>query len=399
MTVSHWQRSVRDGETSKVEADVCIVGAGIAGAGLAWWLHLLRPELRVVIVERGAQGCGASGRNAGMILAGLAEHYDRMCAQYGRERARELWHATLEHARHVRDYVQTGAAQIDYEPCGSWRLGFTADERDNLERAAEMLREDGFDAEYTPHDPLTRGFHGALGIRSDAGVHPLKLVNRLIADSGAQVFEDCEVFEIDSAHESGVRVQTARYEFRAQTVLLAVNAYAALLESYFRDLITPHRGQILVTAPLKERLLDRLVYTNHGYIYFRQLADKRLLLGGWRHDFVEREAGYADETTEEVQSKLEEFLRARFPETSDAKIEARWAGTMGFSTDAVPFVGRLPRDERIGFVCGFTGHGFGLALEATRQLVREIFFGEHARIFSVERSIDGFMPASREISF
>lgn len=393
MTVSHWQRSVRD-EREVIEADVCIIGAGIAGAGIAWWLRRLLPDLRVVIVERAGAGAGASGRNAGMILAGLAEHYDRMCEFYGRETARELWHATLEHARYVRDYVQTSGAQIDYEPCGSWRLGFTMEESRNLERSFELLREDGFDAEYFRDDPLARGFHGALGIRSDAGVHPLKLVESLIADSGAQVFENCEVFEVDTSHQSAVLVQTAAYEFRAPHVLLALNAYAPLVDDYFNDLVTPHRGQILVTAPIEKRLLDRLVYTNHGYIYFRQLADGRLLVGGWRHDFIEREAGYADEATEEVQSKLEEFLRARFPEAAGAKIEARWAGTMGFSPDAVPLIGRLPRDERVGFVCGFTGHGFGLALEATRQLVREIFYDERARIFSVGRSMNGFMPTS-----
>lgn len=128
-----------------------------------------------------------------------------------------------------------------------------------------------------------------------------------------------------------------------------------------------------------------MVYAHHGYIYFRQLRDGRLLLGGWRHEFAEREAGYADETTEEVQGSLERFLLKYFPETEGLPVEARWAGTMGFSVDGLPLVGALPEDERVGYAVGYTGHGFGLALEVTRRAVRLMLRGESAGVFGAER--------------
>lgn len=378
MTVSYWQRTAS--ALPQIDCDVCILGAGITGASAALWLRRTEPGLKIVIAEARTVGAGASGRNAGMVLAGLSDHYDRMVEQYGREQAVEIWQATLEHQRLLREFLVEHGANVHLEECGSWRIGFEEAEGEHLARSAALLKADGFPAEFYEHDPLDRGFYGALGIASDAGLHPLLLVNALINASGAEVYNACEVRDIESRPDVVV-VHTGAADFRARKVFIALNAYAPLVHQHFRPFISPHRGQILVTAPLACRIVERLVYAHHGYIYFRQLPDGRLLLGGWRHEFAEREAGYADETTAEIQDALKGFMLKYFPETARVPVEASWAGTMGFSIDGLPMVGTLPEDHRIGYAVGFTGHGFGLALEVTRRAVSALFKGESAGIF------------------
>src|SRR3712207_7458356 len=88
MTVSYWQRTASS--LPQIECDVCVLGAGISGAAAALWLRRREPRLRVIIAEARTVAAGASGRNAGMLLAGLSEHYDRMTEFFGRERAREI---------------------------------------------------------------------------------------------------------------------------------------------------------------------------------------------------------------------------------------------------------------------------------------------------------------------
>ena len=382
MTVSYWQRT--HAPLPLVECDVCILGAGVTGASAALWLRRLDARLKIVIAEARTTGAGASGRNAGMILAGLSDHYDRMIEAYGRARAREIWAATLEHQRLLREFLAESGAEVNLEECGSWRVGFEESEGAHLEKSAALLVEDGFPAEFHARDPLGRGFYGALGIKSDAGLHPLRLVNALVEASGAEVYGGCEARELVCEDDS-VLVRTGGADFRARRVFIALNAYAPLLHEEFRPLVAPHRGQIFVTAPIAARLLDRLVYAHHGYIYFRQLPDGRLLLGGWRHEFAEREAGYADETTAEVQGALESFLCRYFPEIAGVPVEGRWAGTMGFSVDGLPLVGNLREDARVGYAVGFTGHGFGLALEVARRGARRLLLGENAGIFEAAR--------------
>ena len=86
MTLSSWHLSAE--KRTLAERDVCILGGGIVGASLAWWLRRTEPKLRVAVVEARFIGAGASGRNAGMVLAGLADHYDLMVERYGRARVR-----------------------------------------------------------------------------------------------------------------------------------------------------------------------------------------------------------------------------------------------------------------------------------------------------------------------
>ena len=115
-------------------------------------------------------------------------------------------------------------------------------------------------------------------------------------------------------------------------------------------------------------MFERPAYANRGYRYWRQTADGRVLVGGWRDTDVEREVGEEESTTEIIQRQLEAFLRERH---IDAPITHRWAGTMGFSHDALPYVGRS--DQGV-FVCGgFTGHGMAFgpaAAELVASLVR-----------------------------
>ena len=113
----------------------------------------------------------------------------------------------------------------------------------------------------------------------------------------------------------------------------------------------------------------RPAYANRGYQYWRQLGDGRVLVGGWRDTAVDAEVGEEERTTDAIQSKLEAFLRAH---AITAAVTHRWAGTMGFSHDALPYVGRVSPGV---FVCGgFTGHGMAFG-PASAELVAALVRG------------------------
>src|SRR5436309_13734102 len=96
------------------KADVLVIGGGITGVSLMH--HLAARGIDAVLVERSHLASGASGRNAGFLLAGVAENYAQAVRVYGRERAREVWARTVEN--HCLQIEAAGGAEV-----GHWRGG------------------------------------------------------------------------------------------------------------------------------------------------------------------------------------------------------------------------------------------------------------------------------------
>ncbi|MDQ3036273.1 MAG: FAD-binding oxidoreductase, partial [Myxococcota bacterium] len=162
------------------------------------------------------------------------------------------------------------------------------------------------------------------------------------------------------------------HHIRFERAIVATNAWARELVPELDAILTPHRAQVLVTAPLPI-VLDRPCYANHGYDYFRQRNDGSLILGGRRHLHLGAEATDDARATPDIQHALEDFLRAHVPFTARATIARRWAGIMGLTPDSVPIVGALPRaPQSISLLAGFSGHGLGLALGCAEALAAQL---------------------------
>ena len=378
MTVSYWQDASAD---QTIDCDVCVVGAGIVGLYLA---RLIAGQGRsVCVLEARHVAAGASGRNAGMVLTGTAYYYHDALRVYGREMAREIWELT----RHNRDIARGLSDEFGtpWEQEGSLLLALDDTEAEDLERAADAMHDDGIPCTFTVKDPTNRGFTAALTQPEDAGIHPVRFAQALASSSGAVIYEQSEVFGLEQMPGGWYEVKSRRVTVRCGQVALCTNAYAPLLHPYFAEKVVPTRGQILCTEPLGVTMLTQMCYGDYGYEYFRQLADGRLLIGGWRHHFREAEVGYEDRTTPEVQGGLEGFVRRYFPEAARARITHRWSGTMGFSTDGLPLVGSLPDMPGVFFAAGFTGHGLGMGLATAERLAGHMLFGKELQWLDARR--------------
>jgi len=109
------------------------------------------------------------------------------------------------------------------------------------------------------------------------------------------------------------------------------------------------------TAPLPEHVTDRLVYSRWGYEYFQQRPDGRLLIGGFSD--VDGEASYtdSDEGSPAIWERIERHIRDDLG--LDPVITHRWAGVVGYSDDALPYVGEVPGRPGLWVAGGYSGHG------------------------------------------
>ena len=341
-------------------ADVCIVGGGISGVAALHWCRTR--DLDAILLERGHLAAGASGRNAGFLLAGVAENYARAVVAHGRELATAVWHFTRENHRLIRALVAT--ADVGYARRGSWTLAASAEEAESLEEAATLLAEDGLPGRWA-RDPPEQLAHlrGGLFTPDDGEVDPVRLVAAIAAPHRSRIFEEVEVTGLIPGG-GGVAVRHSQGELRASRVIIATNAHASELMPAIP--IAPVRAQMLATAAGRGTRLGPPAYAEWGYRYWRELDDGRVLVGGMRHRARAAEVGTVCGPTATLQTLLDGELGNL---GVSAPVRHRWAGIMGFSPDGLPLAGPLPSSPGVLLLGGYTGHGMGFAVHAARGLV------------------------------
>ena len=333
-------------------AEVAIVGAGIAGIATAY--HLARAGVKTVVLEARTVAESASGRNAGFLLAGVAENFVAASRRYGEGRALRIWRFTRHNQELVREIVARERIACDLAWNGSEQIAGDDEEWTEVRESAERLKKESVRVRLVPNE------RGAV-YEDDGEFHPVRYVRGLAAAAvaaGARIHDGTRATSVANGE-----VRTERARVRAGALVVCVNAYSRHLVPLR---VRPVRGQMLATRPVARRVFERPAYANRGYRYWRQRADGRLLVGGWRDTAADEEVGEEERTTPRIQEQLERFVRERNPE---AKVTHRWAGTMGFSHDALPYVGRL--DSGVFVNAGFTGHGMAFAT-ATGELIADL---------------------------
>jgi len=384
MTVSLWQDSAAwSGEVEHIRdtADVCVVGGGIVGASLAKLLG--EAGKAVIVLEAGQVAGGASGRNAGHCIAGLRNSYHHAVDRLGQAGARSLRTMLVENREMVRAWLDEFA--VPYKANGSQYLGIDAAECAELRDSARALQADGADVEFSEQDPYDAGFQGRLYQPGDMALQPYLLVTRLMANSGARVYENSEVRMIEQ-HGDTVTLRSKRVTVDCGQAILATDAYSRILHPYFRNKIFPTRAQMYATEPSNApRLIAMPTGTQDGFEYFRQLPDGRFLIGGYRDRFAEEEIGYGDETTPHLQAGMQAWVAERFPEIGKLAVTHRWAGIMGFTRDGLPLVGHLPDMPNVAFAAGFTGSGMSFGPLTARLTADYVVNGTHPGLFHADR--------------
>jgi glycine/D-amino acid oxidase-like deaminating enzyme len=341
---------------SQDEVDVAVIGAGITGVSCA--LVLARAGLRVRVHDTRRIAEGASGRNGGFALRGGAARYDVARETYGAEGAKRLWQRTEA----ALDRLE-GVAGDAFRRTGSLRLAADDEERGEIRLEYEALREDGFAAEWREElSHLRPAFRGAIFHPVDGSLQPGWFVRRLAEQAAAE----------GVAFREHQRV-AALEELDAEQIVIATDGSGRGLLPELDDAIWPARGQVVTTAPLSERLFDCPHYARHGFDYWQQLADGRIVLGGFRDFSILTEMTDDERTTQPIQEALDAFLvelLGYLPEVTH-----RWAGIFGLTQDLIPLVGRVPDHDGTWIAAGYSGHGNVLGFMCG-ELVASAILGE-----------------------
>lgn len=348
------------------QADVCVIGAGFTGISTA--LCLAERGYDVHVVEGNRVGWGASGRNGGQIIGGIAGE-QRIARHLGKDR--EAVFSELRWAGHdvIRDRVKKYDIDCDLK-WGYLDVAIKNRHMRNLEEEHERLERSRFPHEIrllsrkeTRETIGTDAYIGALLNMGNGHLHPLNLCigeANAAASIGATIYERSPVLEI--RHEQRPTIVTEHGSVTADVVIIAGNAYHTL-EGKLRGIMFPVNSFIIATEPLGEDIVATinprdLAVCDPNFLleYFRLSADKRLLFGGRFH--------YFGDDPGVIMKRHRRKMARIYPQLADVRIDHAWGGKIGVPINRVPQLGRI--SPNVLYCQGYSGHGVNVTHIAGR---------------------------------
>jgi len=393
--LSFWHETCGDDLTPRpalagdVEADVAIVGAGLTGLWIAWYLLQRDPGLRVVLIEREVAGFGASGRNGGWCSALFPQSTAGLERRHGRDAAVRMRRAMVDTVDEVARAAAEAGIAFDYAKGGTVAFARNAAQLAAARAEVEQARSYGVDAlelwgaERVRAAGTRRGTH-ALGAVFDpacARIHPAKLVRglaRAVEHRGATIHERTEVLEWSgrgAGTAGGASVRTDRGVVRADRVVIATEGYAPTARQTHRRVL-PMYSLMIATEPLPESVWDEIgiahgqTFTDqrHLIVYGQRTADDRFVFGG-------RGAPYhfgsridpAFDRVPRVFRHLAATLAELFPQLPAFEVTHAWGGPLGVPRDWHASV-RYDPASGVASAGGYVGDGLSTTNLAGRTL-------------------------------
>ena len=371
----------------EVDCDVAVVGAGLAGLSAA--LELASRGQSVTVLEAQQVGFGASGRNGGQAIHGLACDMSVIEAQLGHDEARRVFEMSIDALDLIRQRIARHGIACD------WQDGFLSVATSPRKAQAlcawarHMADVYGYPMDVAPPGRTREWidsprYHGAVHDPRSGHLHPLKYTQGIALAAlaaGVRLHEHTPVTALRPG--ATVTLETPQGRVRARQVLLAGNVYLQGLAPLLAARIMPVGTYIVCTETLDPHLLHSLIPsrsavcdTNVVLDYFRPTADQRMLYGG--------RVSYSTATPRDLAGSLQRRMVATFPQLATARIAHAWGGFVDITMNRAPDFGRLPPPSpghaaNIYYLQGFSGHGLALTGLAG-QLVAQAMTGDASRL-------------------
>ena len=359
-TVSVWMKTVGDEQRQRlredVSADVCVVGAGMAGISTAY--QLTREGKRVVVLDdgpvAGGNTCRTTAHLAFYIDDGLTE-IERLHGTDGLKLAVESHSAAVDRIEQIarEEGIDCDFLRLDgylFVSPNGLKHDFLKDELD----AARRIGWD--DCDWADRAPIPFDTGRCLRFPRHGQFHPTKWiagVARAVERRGGQVYTGAHAADVEKLGDGRLRVvSSAGPAVTAGAVVFATNTPV-------NDRVVIHTKQepwrtYVVGLRVPKGSVPPALYwdTEDPYHYVRTqpMGDYDLLITGGE----DHKTGHANDPDQRY-ARLERWTRERFPMCE--RREFHWSGQWMEPIDYLAYSGRNPGDENVYIHTGDSGHG------------------------------------------
>jgi sarcosine oxidase subunit beta len=365
-------------------ADVVIIGGGIVGLSIAYYLALKRAG-RIILIEKGQLGEGSTSRCVGGIRTQFSTEINIRFS--------------LESLKTFDQFEEEFGIAPEFKRVGYLFLATTEGETEIFKQNIRLQEKFNIPVELLSPEQITARWPylrtddilGGTFCSWDGYAGPNEILSGFANGAkrkGVKIYEGAEVTGISLAKGKIRSVKTKDEEISTPMVVNAGGPYAALIGEMvgIKIPVRPLRRQIFITAPF--HLTDRsipLTIDFHRGSYFRQEGDGLLLSGP-----LDPEPGFNLNIDYEAMAEASENAMHRVPVLERAHIARGWAGLYEISPDHHAILGKVSEVKGFILANGFSGHGFQHSPAVGKVIAELIVDGEATTIDISPLSIERF---------
>ena len=339
--------------------DLIVIGGGLTGQSTAHFFKKKYPGAKVLVLDRGLFPIGASTRNAGFACIGTIGEFISDLEIDSEDQLKERIKKRYAGLQLLREVV--GDKYLEYEHSGGYEI-FTnqesyRDARSKVEFFNTWIKDligDSALYKQTEYQGYPAIFNPSEGM-----LHPGKMMQRLIrlnSDLGIEFRWNTKVKEIDS--EGGKICIGEDLWFKTERIAVTSNAFT---EQLLPDTsIKPGRGFVFVSSKIDNLAWKGTFHYDKGYVYFRNLGNDRMLVGGGRNVDYQTEETKQFGINAAIREYMIDFTNRVLKLPQGWTIDREWSGIMGFTDTKSPILEFV--SDRCIVAAGLSGMGVAMGM-------------------------------------
>ena len=351
---------------SDIETEIAIIGGGLVGITLAWFLR--KEGVKVIVLDADRIGQGTTGHTTAKITSQHSLIYDRIITKFSSEKAIQYASANETAISTISEIIKENDIQCDFSNQPAYVYTHMDEYVKKIENEVKAANSSGIKAVYLDSIPLPFTVKAAMRFDNQAQFHPRKYLLSLakkIPGEGCHIFERTKAVNLHEGSTCSV-ITDKGHKISAPRVVLASHYPFYDRHGLYFTRLYPERSYALGVRISEKYSGGMYITAEDPARSFRSQPDadgEIVIIGGEHH-----KTGHGENTFNHYET-LRDFSNSVY---KVKQITNRWS-TQDYTTmDELPYAGFITSDRNNIFVA--TGFGkWGMTNStASAMIIRDL---------------------------